>query len=213
MKTDDLIRAMALDTRPGARPPLRRALLWALPLSAALTLGLFFAITSLRDAITAPHILKAVLIKQAITLALAGAGIALAVRLCQPGRGAGALRLLLALPVAFLVTAIGWDLVSNGLNQASTRLFGENYWRCLLTIPLFALPSLVILMAVLARGAPVDPGRTGFLAGLGAAGLGASVYALHCTDDSPLFILAWYTLAALFVGLLGRWAGGRFLRW
>ncbi|RTL73692.1 MAG: DUF1109 family protein, partial [Bradyrhizobiaceae bacterium] len=42
--------------------------------------------------------------------------------------------------------------------------------------------------------------------------LGATLYASHCADDSPLFVATWYTLAAAFVTLIGAMAGRRVLR-
>jgi hypothetical protein len=54
---------------------------------------------------------------------------------------------------------------------------------------------------------------SGAAAGLGAGGLGAALYALHCSDDSPLFVAAWYSLAISIVAFAGASAGPRFLRW
>jgi hypothetical protein len=46
-----------------------------------------------------------------------------------------------------------------------------------------------------------------------AGGLAAALYALQCTDDSPLFIVTWYSLAIAAVTLIGTLAGRRLLRW
>ena len=55
------------------------------------------------------------------------------------------------------------------------------------------------------------------LAGAAAGGLAAAVaatiYAFHCFDDSPLFVLTWYPLAAIPVIVAGTVAGHRLLRW
>jgi len=40
-------------------------------------------------------------------------------------------------------------------------------------------------------------------AGLVAGGLSAALYATHCTDDSPLFVATWYTIAIAAVTVLG----------
>jgi hypothetical protein len=45
------------------------------------------------------------------------------------------------------------------------------------------------------------------------AGLGATFYAAHCADDSPLFVATWYTLAALVVAALGAAIGSKVLRY
>jgi hypothetical protein len=65
----------------------------------------------------------------------------------------------------------------------------------------------------LRQGAPSDPGLAGALAGLVASGIGASFYAANCTDDSPLFVLAWYPIAASIVTGAGFLIGRRLLRW
>ena len=43
--------------------------------------------------------------------------------------------------------------------------------------------------------------------------MAATLYAAHCTDDSPLFIAAWYSLAIAFVTVVGAVIGSRALRW
>jgi hypothetical protein len=65
--------------------------------------------------------------------------------------------------------------------------------------------------APLCAAAAHQPGLTG-AAGV-AAGLAAALYALQCTDDSPLFVATWYPLAILIVSLLGAAAAQRLLRW
>jgi hypothetical protein len=44
------------------------------------------------------------------------------------------------------------------------------------------------------------------------AGLAATFYASHCTDDSPLFVMTWYTLATALVTTIGALAGAKYLR-
>jgi len=39
------------------------------------------------------------------------------------------------------------------------------------------------------------------------------LYAAHCTDDSPLFVATWYTLAVTLLTVAGAFAGRRFARW
>jgi hypothetical protein len=51
------------------------------------------------------------------------------------------------------------------------------------------------------------------VAGLLSAGLGATLYASHCTDDSPLFVATWYPLAIAMVTAVGAIAGRKMLRY
>ena len=211
MKTDDLIRALAQDNTPAQGMGMASALAVSTGLLASA--GLFFGTMGLRAGLTTPAVALAVAIKLAITLTLALAALALARRAVHPGQALSRLKGLLALPVIALGMALAYDLSRHGFENVPARLFGDNYWRCMLAIPLLSLPLLAGLLYALSRGAPTDIDRTGLYAGLCAAGVGATLYALHCTDDSPLFILAWYGIAAAVVALMGRWAARRFLRW
>src|SRR5258708_8799527 len=42
--------------------------------------------------------------------------------------------------------------------------------------------------------------------------LAVTLYASHCTDDSPLFVATWYTIATVLVTAIGALAGSRVLR-
>jgi hypothetical protein len=50
------------------------------------------------------------------------------------------------------------------------------------------------------------------MAGLLSAGLAATIYASHCTDDSPLFVATWYTLSVALVTAIGALVGSRVLK-
>jgi hypothetical protein len=53
----------------------------------------------------------------------------------------------------------------------------------------------------------------GAAAGLMSAGIGGLLYATHCPDDSPLFVVLWYGCATAIVVAGGALAGARVLRW
>jgi hypothetical protein len=89
----------------------------------------------------------------------------------------------------------------------------RNASHCLALIPLFsALPAAFLLWA-LRRAAPARPGLAGTVAGLTAGGLGASLYAISCPVDSPLFVATWYSLAIGAVTAVCYLVGRRWLRW
>jgi hypothetical protein len=69
------------------------------------------------------------------------------------------------------------------------------------------------MLIALRAGAPRSTALAGTVAGLIAGGLGATLYATHCTDDSPLFVALWYPIGIALVALAGRIAGERLLRW
>jgi hypothetical protein len=90
---------------------------------------------------------------------------------------------------------------------------GSNSRLCLASITLLSVAPLVALLVALRAGAPRSPAMAGAAAGLLAGGLGAVLYAIHCPDDSPLFVALWYVPAVALVVLAGAAAGSRVLRW
>jgi hypothetical protein len=94
-----------------------------------------------------------------------------------------------------------------------TRMVGSNSRVCLAAIPAMSLPLLAAALVGLRHGAPARPAVAGAIAGLLSAGLAATLYASHCTDDSPLFVATWYTLATVLVTAIGALAGSKVLRY
>lgn len=209
MRTDDLMRSLVADATPAPRlePRLRIALVAGLALSAVL----FAAILGPRSDLAAVATEPRFMFKFVVTLALAGTAIAVALRLVRPGMRAGVPALLLA--PGLLAAAVLTELTVTPAASWGARLVGSNALVCLMSVPLLAAPVLVAVLTVLRRGAPLRPALTGAVAGLVAGGLGATLYASHCVDDSPLFVATWYSLAIALVVAAGALAGARLLRW
>jgi hypothetical protein len=112
-----------------------------------------------------------------------------------------------------LTAAIGGEMMMPQRLPMMTRLVGKNSWTCLTAIPLMSLPILAGALIGLRHGAPARPAIAGAIAGLLSAGLAATLYASHCTDDSPLFVAAWYTIATALVAAIGALAGAKLLRY
>jgi hypothetical protein len=93
-----------------------------------------------------------------------------------------------------------------------TRMVGHNSKVCLTMVPLLSLPLLAAALIGLRHGAPSRPALAGAMAGVMSAGLAATLYASNCTDDSPLFVATWYTLATIIVAAVGAAVGSRVLR-
>ena len=151
-------------------------------------------------------------LKFAVTLALAIPAIAISLHLSRPEASLRGWAWLLLIPVGLLVAGIGGEMMMPQRPPMMTRLVGRNAWNCLTSIPLMALPLLVAALLGLRHGAPTRPAVAGAIAGLLSAGLAATLYASHCTDDSPLFVATWYTIAAALVAAIGALAGPRVLR-
>jgi hypothetical protein len=151
--------------------------------------------------------LKLVLVAVALGLSFAVCG-----AMARPTADRAVLRRLLPL----LVLALGLVAVELAVTPPATwqaRLVGSNTRFCLTFIPILSLAPLAAALAAMRRGAPSSPALAGAAAGLVAWASGALLYAFHCFDDSPLFVLTWYSLAALPVVGLGALAGRRLLRW
>lgn len=211
MDTDQLIRTLAADNAHRARPVgamMTLALLAAAPVS----LALFVAILGVRpDIMTAMHN-PFFDLKFVVTLALALSAVAIGLHLSRPEASPRGWILLLFVPVAILVAGMGSEMMLPQRLPMMTRLVGTNSKVCLTAIPVISLPLLAAALVGLRHGAPTRPMLTGAVAGLLSAGFAATLYAAHCTDDSPLFVATWYTLAAVVVAGIGALAGSRVLR-
>lgn len=211
MKTDDLISALAADGKQ--RTTLGRSLLIALAAGALVAGGTFFATLGVRhDIDSAMHTMR-FLFKFLVTLSLAAAAIGVVWRIGRPGVPLAVPAWLLATPVLLLMAAVVIEMMVMPQAQWSARMIGRNWMHCLLAIPALSVPTLAALLYVLRDSAPSNPGLAGAVAGLASAGVAATYYASNCTDDSPLFVATWYTLAIMLVTLAGALLGRRLLRW
>ena len=210
MDTDQLIRTLAADdTR--ARPVgfvLALALLAAAPVS----LLIFFAELGVR-----PDVMTAMRnpffdLKFAVTLALASAAIIVSLHLTRPEASMRGWGWLFVIPVGLLVAGISGEMMMPQRLPMMTRLVGHNSRICLTAIPAMSLPLLAAALIGLRHGATTRPALAGAVAGMLSAGLAATFYASHCTDDSPLFVATWYTIGTALITALGALVGSRVLR-
>jgi hypothetical protein len=112
-----------------------------------------------------------------------------------------------------LIGAIVVELATEPEAKWIALLVGHNSRICITTIPFLSAGPLLCFLLLLRAGAPRVPGFAGAVAGVAASGIGATFYAANCTDDSPLFVAAWYPLAILGVSATGCAAGKVLLRW
>src|SRR3984893_1692773 len=211
METDQLIRTLTADNAHHARPVglvLALALLAAAPVSVAM----FVAGLGVRpDLVTAMHN-PFFDLKFLVTLALAIPAIAIGLHLSRPEASLQGWAWLLLIPAGFLLIGIISEMMLPQRAPMMTRLVGSNSRLCMTAIPLMSLPLLAAALIGLRHGAPTRPAVAGAVAGLLSAGLAATLYASHCTDDSPLFVATWYTIATALVTAIGALAGSKVLR-
>jgi hypothetical protein len=211
METEQLIRTLAADNAHRAAPVglmLTVALLSAAPLSVVM----FFAVLGIRpDVMTAMHN-PFFDMKFVVTLAMAISAVAVSLHLSRPEASLRGWGWLLLIPAGILAVEIGSEMMMPQRLPMMTRLIGSNSRVCMTAIPLLSLPLLVAALIGLRRGAPTRPAIAGAIAGMLSAGLAATLYASHCTDDSPLFVATWYTISTALVAAVGALAGSRVLR-
>jgi hypothetical protein len=211
METEQLIRTLAVDNAQRARPVgfvLTLTLLAAAPVSIAI----FFAILGVRsDVMTAMHN-PFFDLKFVVTLTLAISAITVSLHLSRPEALMRGWAWLLLIPAGILVAGIGSEMMVPQRLPMMTRLVGHNWRVCMTAIPLIALPLLAGALIGLRHGAPTRPALAGAIAGMLSAGLAATLYASHCTDDSPLFVATWYSIATAAVAAIGALVGSRVLR-
>jgi hypothetical protein len=210
MRTEALIRALVADNNR-AVAPISRALLIAALTGLLLSAVLFTITLHVR-----PDIGKAIRtvrfdFKLMATLTLAVTAAMGLPRSARPQeRNAPVWGL--ALAPLLLAAAVAIDLFT-GPDEWMQRLIGQNALHCLALVPMLSVAPAVALLYTLRQGAPLNPTATAARAGLLAGGLGATLYALSCPDDSPLFVATWYTIAVGAVTAMCAYIGRYLLRW
>jgi hypothetical protein len=211
METEQLIRTLAADNPHHGRPVvfvLGLALLATAPVSFA---GFAMVLGVRPDVMTAMHN-PFFDLKFVITLALAISAIVVSLHLSRPEASLKGWGWLLLIPAGIVAAGIAGEMMMPQRLPMMTRLIGNNSRVCMTAIPLLSLPLLAGALVGLRHGAPARPALAGALAGLISAGLAATLYASHCTDDSPLFVATWYPIATAVVTAVGAIIGAKVLR-
>jgi hypothetical protein len=212
MKTDELITIIAQDAR-APRPSLKVRAATALAVGGLVATMLFAKLLGLRPDIAGALQTWRFDAKLAIVLLCFATALWITARLRRPDANLGAATLALAPPLLALAVAVGCELSSTAADTWIIRAVGTNSRLCLAAITGLAIAPLGALLVGLRAAAPRSPTMAGAAAGLLAGGFAAVLYATHCPDDSPLFVLVWYLPAIALVALAGATAGNRVLRW
>lgn len=207
--TEDLIRDLASRPPPAPFPALGAVA--AMVAAVAAGVALFWLAFGLRPDMAEAAPLPMTWVKSALPLALALLAMPLAIASARPG---ARLRLW---PLA-LLAAVGLALFLQRLwtvpqGQLLPELVGQTAAACLLSVTALSAIPVTLGLLLLRRGAPTRPALTGACLGIATAAAVTSGYALHCTEDSPLFFVLWYGLAIAITGGLAALAGRRLLRW
>jgi hypothetical protein len=146
-------------------------------------------------------------------LTTAGIGLALTqlvLSAAQPQYRIRSLQLLpaLLLGAAFIVPGfVAW--VAKGTPHPA--LIG--YGTCLASITVLGLLQLAGFLIWLRHGAPTHAKQAGFIAGLAAGAWASFAYSVFCSHDQLFYAATWYTLATVFLGIVGALLAPRLCKW
>lgn len=211
MKTEDLISLMGQDARVSMRQG--RMVTIALACGVAISALVLLVSVGIRRDMGDVIGTSRVLFKIMLTLVLAVSASGIVYSIGRPATPLKARVLSLIVPLLLLATAVVAELLATPPDSWEARLIGQHASFCLVFIPTLSLAPLTAFVLALRRGAPESPGLAGAAAGLAAGGIAAAIYAWHCPDDSPLFVVTWYVIAIGLVTLAGYLLGRRLLRW
>ena len=212
MDTNKLIKALVADERQQAAS-VSSAWWGAMALAVTLAGAIFFTAFDVRPDFEMAARSPRFLFKLVVMLTLAASAFGVARTLSRPGENwRKAIPYLAAAPVLTII-AVSAELLLVPSNMWSARLFGANAMACLTFITLVGMGPLAVFLLALRHGAPERPALAGAVAGLLAGGVAGAIYAAHCTDDSPLFVATWYTIAVAGLALVGAAGAHRFARW
>ncbi len=213
MKTDELIGLLGADA---AATPLRpRASLWRRLIALGAIAATLLMATTLRlrpDLASAAHDPR-FWFKFVATLSVAIPACLAAYDLARPDAHPRRRLLWLLLTPALLVAAAIVEMTVVPESLWWSRAMGRYAPWCVACVPLLSLAPMACIFAGLARGAPRRPRLAGLVGGLAAGAIGAAAYAGHCPDDSPLFVMIWYTIGVALSATIGAALGPRLLRW
>lgn len=212
MKTDQLIAALTADTKTVSRPIDQQ--LWIAIAGGAIVAAVIFLFgVGPRPDISAALETPRFLYKYVLTLSLFASAFGLMLHLARPGTVPKGWLAALAVPPVLLIGSVIAEFFLVPSSGWGMSLIGKNAVVCLVLIPVLSAAPLAAVMWTLRDGAPTHPVLAGAVAGLVSAGVGATLYATHCQDDSPFFVAAWYGLAIVIVTVVGAFLGKRLLRW
>jgi hypothetical protein len=212
MDTNDLIRALAADTRQTT--PSLSAMWWGAAAGAvALAAAVFLAALGPRPDLMAALETPRFVFKFVVTITLAASAFGLVRALSRPEEHWRQVLPYMAAAPALLVLAAIAELAVLPADTWAATMIGRNSMVCLTYISVIGIGPLAVFLLALRRGAPTRPALAGAAVGLLAGGIAATFYALQCTDDSPLFVATWYTIAIAGLALIGAGLAHRFARW
>jgi hypothetical protein len=213
MKTDDLVTALARDVQPAATHAVARKLAFGLALGAAVSAAVMVLWLGVR-----PDFMQAMMtgpfwMKFAFALSVAGFGFGLIDRLARPDGEGGLFGLMILAPLAAMTALAVYQLSGAPEELRMKMMMGGSYQVCARNIVILSSPIFLGLFWALRALAPTRLTLAGAVAGVLAGAAGTFIYAFHCTESAAPFVVIWYTLGIVAVGVAGASLGRFLLRW
>ena len=212
MRTPDLIESLATDLRPVESGGTLRLFAAATIAGAAVSLLVVLEMYGAQRGLAEPAALLPFAMKAVYALALGGLALTGAIRLARPGGAFGGWRAL-TWPVGVLGALAVWWLATTPTAAMPHAVLGHSWTRCPFRIAGLSLFPLAALIVALRGRAPTDLRRAGTAIGLMSGAAAALAYAVACNENSPAFVLIWYSLGIALATGIGALVGPRLLRW
>jgi hypothetical protein len=214
MNMDDLIASLADDLTP-VRPGLaqRSVTLAAAAGALAALLLMLVAIGGLRSDMMDAMAGVMFWTKIGYTASLALVALGAVIVMTRPEADLPRWLWLAALPFALLAIAAGIELTYAPAEHRMGMWLGQTWHQCPVNVLAMAVPVFIGLTFAFRRFAPTRLRATGAVIGLASGAAAATVYCLHCTESTAIFVLSWYTLGIVVAAAIGALLGPRLLRW
>lgn len=213
MNTDELIGRLGQDARPVARGAVGRRLVAGIAIGGAASALLTAYWIGIRPDLRTAMAGATFWLKWAYTLSLAGAALVLTAQLARPDSGRLRGAWLLAVPVTLLAIVGLLELARTPPGEWLAMWLGHSWRTCPWRVLALSAPIFAGLLWSFRRLAPTRLRAAGAAAGLSAGTFAATVYCLHCSEVSAIFVLTWYSLGIVLATLIGMLLGPRLLRW
>lgn len=213
MRTEELIRSLAVDVRPVPRHAIGQRIAIGMICGVMITMTLIVTLLGIRADLGTAVQSFPLWMKWGYSTSLGVIAIVATSSLARPEAPRLRGLWLLAAPI-LLLTGIGIaEFVDAPHGTALQMWLGRSWTKCPWLVLMLSLPIFVGLLWSFRQFAPTRLRAAGAVAGLTAGAWAAAFYCLHCPEVSAMFVLTWYSLGIGLATLLGALLGPRLLRW
>jgi hypothetical protein len=213
MKTENLIQIIASDSLRDLRPSFKSDLLKLIFIGGLVSFTLMILIFNFRPDFFQALKLPFFWIKLCFPLILLIVAFQQITQLAKPGNPKTDFFWELIVPILVIWTLAILSIMSPDSPNVERLINRESGQVCSLIVAALSIPIFTVIFWILRDMAPTRPGLIGFMAGLFSGGFAACIYALSCTEMSPVFIGIWYLIGILIPAFVGALVGKTLLKW